>query len=279
LQSVRTTDFWSVSQILSKEMVINEVQRRGKSLRHSSPKYWKGDEEVVLAAVSNDGFALAYASNELKNNKRIVLAAVHNKGRALMCASIELKSDEEVVLAAVENDGLSLLHAVDGMKACKRVALVAVKQNGLALSYVSATLKGDIDVCIAAAKQNKRALRYSARSLLWTNIRARLLSTDKGFALLLNGTYYESTKQLAATRAVSVNAVRCHYCALAILMNNGPYQAITVFMLIAGYADVSESTKRRLSVSHGMLKLSFALFDEESPAADTQSRALAINHV
>jgi hypothetical protein len=155
------------------------------------------------------------------------------------------------------------------MKASKGVALVAVKQNGLALSYVSATLKGDIDVCIAAAKQNKRALRYSARSLLWTNIRARL-SVDRGFALWFNATHYGSTKQLATTRAAGRDAVNCHliYCALPILMKNGPYQAITVFMLIACYADVSESTKRRLTVSQGFLKISFALYDEQYLGAD-----------
>ena len=46
--------------------------------------------EIVLAAVTQDGSALQYASNELQADREIVLAAVKQEGRTLMYASDEL---------------------------------------------------------------------------------------------------------------------------------------------------------------------------------------------
>ena len=45
------------------------------------------DREVVLVAVRQDGFALKFASKELKNDKEIVLVAVRNDSDALDYAS------------------------------------------------------------------------------------------------------------------------------------------------------------------------------------------------
>ena len=44
-------------------------------------KYTKfqNDKEVVLAAVQQNGYALYYASKELKDNKEVLLTAVQNK--------------------------------------------------------------------------------------------------------------------------------------------------------------------------------------------------------
>ena len=52
---------------------------------------------------SPDGFTsvLEYASKELQNDREVVLAAVTQNGYALNFASEELKRDREVVLAAI----------------------------------------------------------------------------------------------------------------------------------------------------------------------------------
>ena len=56
--------------------------------------------EDVLAAVAQNGWALQFAADELKEDKKFVLAAVAQDGRALEFAADELKKDKEVVLAA-----------------------------------------------------------------------------------------------------------------------------------------------------------------------------------
>ena len=54
---------------------------------------------MVLATVQQDGFALEYASAELRADREVVLAAVQQDGFALGYASAELRADREVVLA------------------------------------------------------------------------------------------------------------------------------------------------------------------------------------
>ena len=51
----------------------------------------KGDFEVVLAAVSQNGKALQWASAELRGNREIVSSAVSQDGSALQWAAAELR--------------------------------------------------------------------------------------------------------------------------------------------------------------------------------------------
>ena len=48
----------------------------------------RGDRDVVLAAVQQDGDALEYASAELQADREVVLAAVQQDGYALEYASV-----------------------------------------------------------------------------------------------------------------------------------------------------------------------------------------------
>ena len=57
----------------------------------------------------SDGLALQWASAELKGDREVVLAAVQNNGLALQWS--HLKSDAEVVHQAVEQNEHALRHA------------------------------------------------------------------------------------------------------------------------------------------------------------------------
>ena len=59
-----------------------------------------------MAAAAKSGWALKYASEELKNDKEVVLAAVAQYGYALEYASNDMKNDKEVVMAAVAREWL-----------------------------------------------------------------------------------------------------------------------------------------------------------------------------
>ena len=63
------------------------------------------EKEKAILAVKNDGFALEYASDELKADKEVVMAAVQNDENegVINFASDELKADKEVVMAAVQS--------------------------------------------------------------------------------------------------------------------------------------------------------------------------------
>ena len=62
-------------------------------------------KQEVLEAVRLNGYALCFASDELRNDREVVLAAVNQEGWALRHASEELQNDREMVLAAVKQWG------------------------------------------------------------------------------------------------------------------------------------------------------------------------------
>ncbi len=70
----------------------------------------KGDKEVVLATVQQNGYALEFTAKGLKGDKEVVLAAVQQNGYALEFAVEDLKGDKEVVLATVQQDWGFTIH-------------------------------------------------------------------------------------------------------------------------------------------------------------------------
>jgi len=75
----------------------------------------KADKEVVLTAVTENGYALSYAADALKASKEVVMAAVTEDGNALQYASTQLREDKEVVKAAVTKEGSALKFALGGL--------------------------------------------------------------------------------------------------------------------------------------------------------------------
>ena len=64
-----------------------------------------------MAAVNQYGYALEFASEDLRREREIVMAAVKQNGWALQIASLELRGDCDVVLEAAEHNSSSLQHA------------------------------------------------------------------------------------------------------------------------------------------------------------------------
>ena len=79
------------------------------------------------AAVRQNGYALKYASDDLKSDREVVFATI--RSMHMEYASDDLKSDREVVLAAVRQNGFALEYASDDLGRMK-VVLIAVRKNG-----------------------------------------------------------------------------------------------------------------------------------------------------
>jgi len=89
-----------------KGVVLAAVGRNGLNLRLASPEL-KADRTVALKAVMNCGMALQYVAPELQR-KELVLAAVRQDGAALAHAPGALSSDPAVVTAALHLGGLTV---------------------------------------------------------------------------------------------------------------------------------------------------------------------------
>jgi len=141
-----------------KDYVLGQVRVDGLNLKQA-PNF-NNDNEVVLAAVKQDSWALQYASEDLKNDADVVKEAVGKVGWTLAHASTALKGDFAVVKAAVENDGRALKHASGDLQNNRDVVLAAVEQKGWALKYASKALQSDEELVIKAVKNDPLALQF-----------------------------------------------------------------------------------------------------------------------
>merc|ERR1712167_358945 len=124
----------SIARIKRRREALASVKRSGLAVAYESEEL-KNDKDVALAAVKENGHALRHLSRELRNDKDVALAAVKENGDALLYLSEELKNDKDVALAAVKRNGLAVDHLIE-LKNDKDVALAAVKRNGLAVDHL-----------------------------------------------------------------------------------------------------------------------------------------------
>ena len=62
------------------------------------------------------GSALQHATEELKGDREIVMTALSQDGHALTDPRVELKGDREMMMLAVSENGLALRCAIEGLR-------------------------------------------------------------------------------------------------------------------------------------------------------------------
>ena len=165
----------------------------------------KGNREIVLLAVKNEGWILEHVSEELKADKEVVLAALNhwNATSVLQFASDELRADREValegwlsfaskelradkdfVIEVVGKHGNMLEAAPDKFRDDKDVVLAAVSaDNDECLKYASDRLKKDKEVVLAAVKRLPTSLRHADNKL--KQDRDIVIATVKNYGWML----------------------------------------------------------------------------------------------
>jgi hypothetical protein len=146
----------------TKEEVLEAVKEDGYALKYASEKM-KNDEDVVLEAMKPSEFDFLYycygyqplpfqfASYNIRNNKNIVIKLLKENGLVLEWVSDRLKDDEEVVLEAIKQNCLAIKFASYSVRNNKKIAMIAIKKNGINLSHLSDELKKDKQVVLEAA--------------------------------------------------------------------------------------------------------------------------------
>ena len=85
-----------------RQIVMSAVSQNGFALEHATEEM-KGDREGVMTAVSKNGYALQYATEEMKGDREIVMTAVSEFGHALRQAPAELRGDADMIMTALAN--------------------------------------------------------------------------------------------------------------------------------------------------------------------------------
>lgn len=84
----------------NREAVLLRITKRRYGLMQVNEKL-RGDREVALAAISNYGDSLRYASAVLRNDRYFVLNAIERNIYAIYYIEPQFKCDKEVILAAI----------------------------------------------------------------------------------------------------------------------------------------------------------------------------------
>ena len=63
----------------------------------SLPKHFKKDREIVLAAVRNDGFAIADADSKLLDDKEIAIEAIKNNSNTFLLLNRKLSNYKDIL--------------------------------------------------------------------------------------------------------------------------------------------------------------------------------------
>ena len=117
----------------------------------------KGNVEIVRAAVAEVGYALQYASEELRGDPDIVMIAVSKSGCALQYATEELRCNRKIVIGAVSQNGHALQYATDDLRSDVEIVMTAVSKSGHSLEHAAHELKGRVPIPPDNAPPSPRA--------------------------------------------------------------------------------------------------------------------------
>jgi len=136
------------------------------------------DDDVVCAAVNQDGYALQFASKRLRKKKAVVLLAVKQNGLALQFASKGLRKNKDVVMAAVsapfshkhhcllfDYTERPLMYAAPDLRVDHDIVVAAVQIDGVSLKFTSYDHCDDADIAFLAIKEDMCEIEYVSERL------------------------------------------------------------------------------------------------------------------
>mmetsp|Transcript_101310 Transcript_101310/g.180062 ORF Transcript_101310/g.180062 Transcript_101310/m.180062 type:complete len:380 (-) Transcript_101310:185-1324(-) len=131
---------------------LRKVEEAPSELRNA-PDNMKADIEIVLAAVTQQGRMIQYASEELQDSAEVISAALEQEGSALEFAGAAHRSNRSIVLQAVKQNGLALRYASGGLSSDHEIVAAAINENGSALQFAGDQLRSDLRIVLAAVQR------------------------------------------------------------------------------------------------------------------------------
>lgn len=83
------------------KVILKKIQRKGKLL--SKYQQYEDNDVMVNAAIKNNGLALEFASQRLRNDKDIILTAVKQNGLAIKFA-LDHITDNDIITTILTNE-------------------------------------------------------------------------------------------------------------------------------------------------------------------------------
>ena len=143
-------------------LLLQVVQQDGTALQYA-PESLRDDPIIALAAVQQHASAYMCLSPRLKSRREIVLATIHTGSQYITDIPSFYYTDEDVIFAAVNSYGVTVSQFPRSV-VTKEVALAAVRSAGIALEHMP-QWNDDEDVVAAAVQDNCYALSHASEAM------------------------------------------------------------------------------------------------------------------
>lgn len=191
------------------------------------------DKESIIKILKKDGMNLKYMTLEDRADYKFVIVAVSLNGSAIQYASEELQKDEHVMYEAVKSEPFSILLIKTPPKHIIRLALnlkpllyfkmgevtrndkelikIILNKDGLMIEYIDEKYHIDFDIVRTAVSQNWKALKYIKNKEIRNNhIIIRIALMQNGLALKYLSEENKGNIKIA-TQAVMSNGLALEY--------------------------------------------------------------------
>lgn len=168
-----------------RDAVLIAVGAMGTSLKRF-PKY-NADDEIIRAAIADNGEAIQYVKKELRDTPQYVQMAVQHysfvNGLSMRCM-IKYRDNEEILRLALAYSGYNMQYASDRLKDDFDTALFAIShqsgdQGPGVVHYLSSKLRDNIEIILADIKSEQAEIdSYSSRLKDSDQVAEALISTN-----------------------------------------------------------------------------------------------------
>jgi hypothetical protein len=123
----------------------------------------KDNFDFILEIVKSNGFALQYASDNLKKNFQIVKECIKYEPITIKYSRVNKVDFRE--LLKFSSAIFKYYYLFSEIKSDFEIALIAVKGNGLLLEFLNISLRDDFDIVIEAVRNNGYSIRFASYRL------------------------------------------------------------------------------------------------------------------
>ena len=148
-----------------KKFFIKAVQQNWEVIR-AIPREWV-DEKLATIALEQNGMALKYAPDPMKNCEKRVWKIINRTPDAFAFAGDSLKDTESFVRCAISKRGRTIQFASNRFKDDETYQIEALRNDGGALPFVSERLRDDAETVLNAIQKNPndKLLKHATKRL------------------------------------------------------------------------------------------------------------------
>lgn len=139
-------------QVTDYTTMLYAVSLNGIALQYASEELQDNDM-IAVTAVNCNFWAVKHISDRLKANKPLMLSALKRNGELLQYLP-HFADDRDFVEVAIKDDGVNIEHASKRLRNNKELALIAIEENNFCVRYLSEELRANAEVAIASLSKS-----------------------------------------------------------------------------------------------------------------------------